>query len=157
MRCCLPAARSPEGLLSPLRLEKLVPRPISLRSTTGFDAFLYALVGQDNNGLPLSVLSALARRDVDPWEEAAKLSVLPQDSAIVHLVSLLGALPPDASGSQDATRTATRLVALLPPRHGPPPTARRTFTAAVTGEHSVITRFAIGTFLIYIVVTLFGG
>jgi hypothetical protein len=28
--------------------------------------------------MPLSVLSALARRDVDPWHEAAKLSLLPR-------------------------------------------------------------------------------
>ena len=35
-----------------------------------FDRFLYASVGDDNNGMPLTVLSALARMDVDPWEEA---------------------------------------------------------------------------------------
>jgi len=33
-----------------------------------FETFLYAPIGQDNEGMPLSVLSALARRDVDPWQ-----------------------------------------------------------------------------------------
>jgi hypothetical protein len=57
-----------------------------------FDRFLYASVGEDNNGMPLTVLSALARVDVDPWEEASKLTQLPQESAVTHLASLLGAL-----------------------------------------------------------------
>jgi hypothetical protein len=30
-----------------------------------FDSFLYAPIGEDGNGMPLSVLSALARLDVD--------------------------------------------------------------------------------------------
>jgi hypothetical protein len=36
-----------------------------------FDNFLYASIGADRNGMPLSVLSALARLDLDPWEEAS--------------------------------------------------------------------------------------
>jgi hypothetical protein len=36
-----------------------------------FDGFLYARIGEDSNGMLLSVLAALARLDVDPWEEAA--------------------------------------------------------------------------------------
>jgi hypothetical protein len=46
-----------------------------------FDRFLYASVGEDSNGMPLTVLSALARVDVDPWEEASKLTQLPRASA----------------------------------------------------------------------------
>ena len=45
-----------------------------------FEKFLYAAVGEDHNGMPLTVLSALARVDVDPWEEAAKLMQLPKDA-----------------------------------------------------------------------------
>ena len=33
--------------------------------------FLFASVGDEQNGMPLSVLSALTRLGVDPWEEAA--------------------------------------------------------------------------------------
>jgi hypothetical protein len=46
-----------------------------------FDNFLLAPIGDDNNGMLLSVLSALARLDVDPWEEAAVLARLPGDVA----------------------------------------------------------------------------
>ena len=35
-----------------------------------FDKFLGAPVGEGRNGTPLSVLSALARLNVDPWHEA---------------------------------------------------------------------------------------
>ena len=41
-----------------------------------FDKFLYASVGNDNDGMPLTVLSALARMDVDPWEEAVSYTHL---------------------------------------------------------------------------------
>jgi len=57
-----------------------------------FDNFLRASVGDDANGMALMVLSALARMDVDPWEEAAKLMQLPKDGAIKQLACLLGAL-----------------------------------------------------------------
>jgi hypothetical protein len=42
-----------------------------------FDDFLYAAIGADRNESPLSVLSALARLNLDPWQEAAELSELP--------------------------------------------------------------------------------
>jgi hypothetical protein len=58
-----------------------------------FERFLYSPIGQDSNGMPLSVLSALARQDVDPWDEAAKLAQLPEEKAVTQLVSLLGAFP----------------------------------------------------------------
>ena len=37
-----------------------------------FDDFLFAPIGADRIGMLLSVLSALARLDIDPWQEAAK-------------------------------------------------------------------------------------
>jgi hypothetical protein len=36
---------------------------------TEFDDFLFAPIGEDRNDMPLSVLSALARLDIDPWQE----------------------------------------------------------------------------------------
>ena len=42
-----------------------------------FDKFLGAPIGEGRNGTPLSVLSALARLDVDPWQEAASLARMP--------------------------------------------------------------------------------
>ena len=35
--------------------------------------FLFAAVGDEPNGMPLSVISALTRLGVDPWDEAARL------------------------------------------------------------------------------------
>lgn len=78
-----------------------------------FDRFLYATVGE-YNGMPLNVLSALARMDVDPWEEAAKLMRLPQDGAIKQLASLLGALRNAPVTNFDPGHVAVALVALLP-------------------------------------------
>jgi hypothetical protein len=80
---------------------------------TSFDLFLFAAVGEERNGMLLSVLSALARLDVDPWREAASLSKLPAPAASARLTSLLTSLP----GSQldtPAPATIMRLVGLLP-------------------------------------------
>ena len=58
-----------------------------------FDDFLYASIAADRNEMPLSVLSALARLNIDPWEEAAELSELPKISAAQRLASLIAKLP----------------------------------------------------------------
>ena len=41
-----------------------------------FDSFLFAAVGEERDGIPLSVLSALSRLGLDPRDEAARLSRL---------------------------------------------------------------------------------
>jgi hypothetical protein len=79
-----------------------------------FDEFLQAPVGEDRNGMLLSVLSALARLDVDPWQEAAKLARLPGEAAARQLASLLATLPASLSARLDFGAIAARLVALLP-------------------------------------------
>jgi hypothetical protein len=81
-----------------------------------FDAFLFAPVEEDRNGMPLSVLSALARLDVDPWQEAAKLARLPGEAARKRLALLIAALPDGASTHRDSGTIAARLIALLPRR-----------------------------------------
>jgi hypothetical protein len=58
-----------------------------------FDDFLYAPIAADGVEIPLSVLSALARLDVDPWMEAAELSELPKVAAAQRLASLVARLP----------------------------------------------------------------
>jgi hypothetical protein len=81
-----------------------------------FDDFLFAPIDEDRNGMLLSVLSALARLDVDPWQEAAKLALLPGEMAIKRLALLIAALPAGASAQRDPGTIAARLVALLPRR-----------------------------------------
>jgi len=49
--------------------------------STEFNDFLYAPIGAEENKITLSVLSALSRLNVDPWVEAAQLSVLPKGTA----------------------------------------------------------------------------
>jgi hypothetical protein len=79
-----------------------------------FDAFLFAPVDEERNGALLSVLSALARLDVDPWREAAELARMPRGAAGQRLTSLIAALP-DAPAARLAPATiADRLVKLLP-------------------------------------------
>jgi hypothetical protein len=83
-----------------------------------FDAFLFATVGEDPNGMVLSLASALARQDVDPWREAANLAGLPGEAAIGRLAAFITALPGRPFASSDPGTIATRLVALLPRRAG---------------------------------------
>jgi hypothetical protein len=81
-----------------------------------FDAFLYAPVGEDRNGMSLTVLSTLARSDLDPWQEAAKLTEASRKIATERLASLITALPGRPSTLLDSGTIAAGLVALLPRR-----------------------------------------
>jgi len=79
-----------------------------------FNDFLFAPIGEDRNGMLVSVLSGLARSDVDPWQEAARLAELPGETATQRLASLIGALPDRVASYPDSRTIAARLVALLP-------------------------------------------
>jgi hypothetical protein len=77
--------------------------------------FLFAPIGEDRDGMLVSVLSGLARSDVDPWQEAARLAELPEETATQRLASLIGALPDRVASYPESRTIAARLVALLPP------------------------------------------
>ena len=79
-----------------------------------FNEFLYAPVGEEANGVALTVISALTRLDIDPWEEAARLSELREDVAIRTLSLRIAGFPGGGWTQSDAWGIATRLVALLP-------------------------------------------
>ncbi|SIQ15485.1 hypothetical protein [Acidiphilium rubrum] len=79
-----------------------------------FDIFLFAVVGEDRRGVPVSVLSILARSNIDPWEEAASLARLPRTTAADRLAGLITAVPDGIEGSACPETTASRLVKLLP-------------------------------------------
>jgi hypothetical protein len=96
-----------------------------MANTTIFDlqrsdlnGFLYADVGMDARGMPLSVMSVLARMGVDPWQEAARLARLPRSVAMEGLARLIATMPASLWPLDDATPIAARLVALLPRRDG---------------------------------------
>ncbi|MES1263006.1 MAG: hypothetical protein ABUL69_01540 [Peristeroidobacter soli] len=91
---------------------------------TDFDAFLYAPIGEDANGLPLTLLTIFARLGVDPWEEAADLAALPVEPAMQRLASRLEASPSAPASPADTVNIVTRLIALLhraPPRKAAAP------------------------------------
>jgi hypothetical protein len=120
-----------------------------------FDKFLYASLGEDNNGMPLTVLSALSRVNVDPWEEASKLTQLPQESAVTQLASLLGALRNAPVAALDPARVAVPLIALLPcPRDHAAPTLNAFAQAAPTKHPAAIsTLLTVMTYVIFMLVS----
>jgi hypothetical protein len=64
--------------------------------------------------MPLSVASALARLDVDPWQEAAELAGLPGGTATQRFASMISTLPDGSSTYPDSAMIAARLITLLP-------------------------------------------
>jgi hypothetical protein len=83
--------------------------------------FLFAQIGEEESGAPLSVLSALTRLGTDPWAEGARLSDLPKDAAARALVPMIVMFPEEKRSSSDVVKLAERLAALLPLRAPPPP------------------------------------
>ncbi len=79
-----------------------------------FDNFLFASIGDDREGPVLSVVSALARLDVDPWKEAIDLARMPKHLATDRLASLIASLPKGSTAGLAPEAIAGRLVALLP-------------------------------------------
>ena len=82
------------------------------------NGFLFADIGVEGSGMSLSVISALARQGLDPWEEAGRLARLPRMVAADGLARLIAAMPASPWPMPDATAIAARLVALLPGRDG---------------------------------------
>jgi hypothetical protein len=78
------------------------------------DTFLFASVGEEEKGIPLSVLSALARLGLDPRNEAVRLSHLKSKAAAGQLGRLLARLPNRPWTPSDIRRIAGKLVELLP-------------------------------------------
>jgi hypothetical protein len=97
--------------------EALRAAPVSALAAE-FDDFLFASIGEERNGMLLSVVSALARLNVDPWQEAASLAQLPRTTATRRLASLIATLPDMPSALMDPAANAARLIAHLPRRIG---------------------------------------
>lgn len=85
---------------------------------TEFKLFLSAPVFEDSNGMLVSVLSALARMNMDPWQEADELSHMPVGNATQRLTSIIAGLPNRPSTSGNADTIARRLITLLPRSSG---------------------------------------
>jgi hypothetical protein len=97
------------------RHKATLPAAFSLLNSE-FNDFLFAPVGNDEDYRPLSVLSALTRAGLDPWQQAARLRRLPRGAAIETLASMLAALPGRTCSIAETQDAASRLIALLPPQ-----------------------------------------
>lgn len=94
-------------------------------SASKYNEFLFAPMCEESNGMQLSVISAMARTNVDPWEEAARLSTMPRATAEKALISTLNRASGKDWSPADAAAIAGRLVTLLPEWRetaGPAPT-----------------------------------
>jgi hypothetical protein len=111
---------------------------------TDLDDFLFAPVADDANGMPLTMLTALARSGVDPWLEAADLAALSREAATQKLISLLAGVPNGPSQGTDAATAASRLVKLLhPPAKPRAPAAGAAVRAAEVATQPRRARLAI--------------
>jgi hypothetical protein len=81
---------------------------------SGLNEFLFAEVGKEVNGSPLTILSVMARLGQDPWIEAARLARLPKATIIDCLASSFSQMPLCPQALIDARATATRITLLLP-------------------------------------------
>jgi hypothetical protein len=88
------------------------------RLESQYDAFLFASLCQDDE-MTLSVLSVLARHDVDPWDEAARLTQLSRKQAINSLASKIWKLNGERWSPSEANILAVCLIELLPSHSRP--------------------------------------
>jgi hypothetical protein len=100
-------------------------RPSASIPSSRYNDFLFAPICEDTNGTRLSVLSALARMDVDPWEEATKLAAMPKAIAQSTLISTLELLSGKSWKAPEAEVVAARLIQLLPEGAEAPKAAAR--------------------------------
>jgi hypothetical protein len=67
--------------------------------------------------MSLSVVSALARLDIDPWAEATGLTQMSTEAATERMRLLIASIPEQSPPRSDPEAIVARLIALLPPRH----------------------------------------
>ena len=91
-----------------------------------FDAFLFASIGEEVDGVPLSVLSALARLGLDPRDEANRLTHLTREAAAEQLARMIARLYDQRWSAAEARRIASGLIERLP-----------TANAAAKGDRAV--------------------
>jgi hypothetical protein len=89
-------------------------RPEYSLGHSAYNDFLFGSLGQDAAGTDVTVLSALARLGIDPWQEAAHLAALPREAAAEALTATILRLPARTGRDAEVPKIATRLVALLP-------------------------------------------
>ncbi len=84
-----------------------------------FDGFLFASVGEEADGVPLSVLSALSQLGLDPRDESARLAHLTKEAAADQLARMIARLS-DRRWSAAPMRLGLR-AGWSRPHRAPPP------------------------------------
>lgn len=85
-----------------------------------FDSFLFADLGEDRNGASVTVASALARLELDPWKEASELALLGCDAARARLEAHLSKFKDIPTLGAENGALAAKLALLLPKSSSPP-------------------------------------
>jgi hypothetical protein len=116
-----------------------------------FNEFLFAPVGEEKNGIELTVLSALTRLGLDPWREAARLSSLPREAAARALAAAIATLPEGDWLVSDCRVIAARLVDRLPGRSAP---AAQSSRSARSWELKMTSRTAMWLFCLALAVVV---
>lgn len=108
--------------------------------------------------MTLSVMSAFARRNVDPWQEAARLSQLPREVATGELSAMIAELPLGTPGRASPRAIAERLIAPLPTHAGSAASPGKTLRgrAALTRRETVRTAVVLLFLLVSIVFAAIG-
>jgi hypothetical protein len=107
-----------------------------------FDSFLFAPVGEEVDGVQLSVLSALSRLGLDPRDEAARLSALTKEAAADQLARMIARLF-DRWTLSETRKIAVRLIDRLPTSPAGKPDRHETGTGSPPGSRQ-------SSFLIYL-------
>lgn len=89
-------------------------RPEYSLGHSAYNDFLFGSLGQDAAGTEVTMLSALSRLGIDPWQEAARLASLPREAAAEALAATILRLPDRTGPDAEVPMIAARLVALLP-------------------------------------------
>ena len=90
-------------------------RPLFAPLRPDLDPFLFAVVREERDGIPLSTISALTQLDLDPWDEAGRLAGLAKGDAVEQLTRLLLRLPgPRRPPAEEVRQIAIVLIDLLP-------------------------------------------
>jgi hypothetical protein len=125
------------------------------------NGFLFAEVGVEVSGMNLSVLSTLARLEMDPWQEAGRLAHLPRLAAVEGLARIIALMPASIWSLPDATIIAERLVLLLPARSSGGPSADLPLPPALDSrqpsQHGTAMLVLIGTALAAALMLSFAG
>lgn len=90
-------------------------------SPSELDDFLHADIGPEPNGMPLTVLSLLARSGLDPWDEARRLCALSDATAISCMTDRIRSSSPSLRNRPDLRTLAATLVTRLPGHTARPP------------------------------------